>query len=221
MSELWHKMFDRTEKEDAIWKKIDEENKRWEATPECKAHRDKIDKLLKEASDAQKERLNDAKEYRKKRFPREKKEYIETEEERDARIAENKRRHEEKVNSYPENLRDTIKLYESLTDEQKKIFGYSTWAYHDGELDEMENKQITHEQTRELHDILVQTCIDFINDNNLKDVDVVAFSADSLQESARYNQWCPATDSFLTLEGVEKSEKDGGYEVRKLIDKSY
>ena len=63
--------------------------------------------------------------------------------------------------------------------------------------------------------------LDFINDNNLKDVDVVAFSADSLQESARYNQWCPATDSFLTLEGVEKSEKDGGYEVRKLIDKSY
>ena len=85
----------------------------------------------------------------------------------------------------------------------------------------MQNKQITHEQTRELHDILVQTCIDFINDNNLKDVDVVAFSADSLQESARYNEWTPATDSFLTLEGVEKSEKDRGYEVRKLIDKSY
>ena len=60
-----------------------------------------------------------------------------------------------------------------------------------------------------------------LNDNNLKDVDVVAFSADSLQESARFNEWTPATDSFLTLEGMEKSEKDGGYVIRKLIDKSF
>ena len=221
MSELWHKMFDKTEKEDEIWKKINEENERFESTIECKEHRDKINKLLKEVSDAQKERLNDAKEYRKNRFPREKKEYIETEEEREARIAKNKKKHEEKVNSYPKNLRNAIKLYESLSEEEKKIFGYSTWAYHDSELDEMKNRQITHEQTRELHDILVQTCIDFINENNLKDVDVVAFSADSLQESARYNEWTPATDSFLTLEGVEKSEKDAGYEVRKHIDRSF
>ena len=85
----------------------------------------------------------------------------------------------------------------------------------------MQNKQITHEQTRQLHDILVQTCIDFINEEGLKDVDIVAFSADSLQESARFNEWTPATDSFLTLEGMEKSEKDNGYVVRKFIDKSF
>ena len=221
MSELWHKMFDRTEKEDAIWEKINEENERWEATPECIEHREKINKLYKEVSEAQKERVNEGKEYRRKRFPRKVKEYIETEEEKQKRIAENRRRHEEKVNSYPANLRDAIKLYESLSDEEKKIFGYSTWCYHGEELDEMQNKQITHDQVRQLHDILVQTCIDFINEEGLKDVDVVAFSADSLQESARFNEWTPATDSFLTLEGVEKSEKDGGYEVRKLIDKSY
>ena len=221
MSELWDKMFKRTKKEDEIWEKINEENKRWEATPECKEHREKINKLFKEVSEAQKERINEAKEYRRKRFPIKVKNYTETEEEKQKRIAENKRRHEEKVNSYSTNLRDAIKLYESLSEEEKKIFGYSTWAYHDSELEEMKNKQITHEQTRELHDILVQTCIDFINDNNLKDVDVVAFSADSLQESARYNEWTPATDSFLTLEGVEKSEKDGGYDVRRFIDKSF
>jgi len=221
MSELWDRMFKRTKKEDEIWEKINKENERFESTPECLEHRKKIDELIKEASDAQKERIDDAKEYRRKRFPRKVKDYTETEEEKEKRIAENKRRHEEKVNSYPANLRDAIKLYESLSDEEKKIFGYSTWAYHDGELDEMKNRQITHEQTRELHDILVQTCIDFINDNNLKDVDVVAFSADSLQESARFNEWTPSTDSFLTLEGIEKSEKDGGYAVRKFIDKSF
>ena len=221
MSELWHKMFDRTEKEEEIWKKINEENERFESTPECLEHREKINKLYKEVSEAQKERIDYAKEYRRNKFSRKVKNYTETEEEKEKRIAENRRKHEEKVNSYPVNLRDAIKLYESLSEEEKKIFDYSTWCYHNGELDDMENKQITHEQTRELHDILVQTCIDFINDNNLKDVDAVSFSADALQESAKYNEWTPATDSFLTLEGVEKSEKDGGYEVRKLIDKSY
>ena len=210
MSELWHKMFDKTEKEDEIWKKINEENERFESTPECLEHREKINKLYKEVSEAQKERIDDAKEYRRNKFPRKVKNYTETEEEKEKRIAENRRKHEEKVNSYPVNLRDAIKLYESLSEEEKKIFDYSTWCYHNGELDDMENKQITHEQTRELHDILVQTCIDFINDNNLKDVDAVSFSADALQESAKYNEWTPATDSFLTLEGVEKSEKDGG-----------
>lgn len=219
MSELWKKMFEKSENEDIIWKKINEENDRFESTPEVIEHREKINKLLKEASEAQVERLSEAKEYRRNRFP--KKEHKETEEEREARIAENKRRHEEKVNSYPENLRNAIYAYEALNDEEKKIFSYSTWCYHGEELDEMQNKQITHEQVRQLHDILVQTCIDFINEEGLKDVDVVTFSADSLQESARFNEWTPATDSFLTLEGMEKSEKDGGYVVRKFIDKSY
>ena len=61
----------------------------------------------------------------------------------------------------------------------------------------------------------------FINEEGLKDVDAVSFSADALQESAKYNEWTSATDSFLTLEGVEKSEEDGGFLVRKLINKSY
>ena len=73
---------------------------------------------------------------------------------------------------------------------------------------------------KELQDILVQTCIDFINENELKDVDVVYFSADSLQESARCNEWTPSTDSFLTLEGMEYDEKCD-FHVRRLVDKSF
>lgn len=219
MSELWEKMFKKSEKEEAIWKQVEEEHDRFESTPEYIEHKEKIDKLFKEASAAHRERLSEAKEYRRNRFP--KKEHKETEEEREARIAENKRKHEEKIASYPEALRNAIYAYEALNDEEKKIFSYSTWCYRGEELDEMQNKQITHEQVRQLHDILVQTCIDFINEEGLKDVDVVAFSADSLQESARFNEWTPATDSFLTLEGMEKSEKDSGYVVRKFIDRSY
>ena len=221
MSELYEKMFTRSEKEEEIWKRIEEERKRFESTPEYIEHNKKMDVLFKEASDAHKERISEAKEYRRNKFPRKVKDYSETEEEKQKRIAENRRKHEEKVNSYPANLRDAIKLYESLSDEEKKIFSYSTWCYRGEELDEMQNKQITHDQVRQLHDILVQTCIDFINEEGLKDVDVVAFSADSLQESARFNEWTSATDSFLTLEGMEKSEEDDGYVVRKLIDKSF
>ena len=47
MSELWDKMFKKSKKEDEIWKKINEENDRFESTPECKEHREKIDKLYK------------------------------------------------------------------------------------------------------------------------------------------------------------------------------
>jgi len=218
MSELWHKMFDRTEKEEEIWKKINEENERFESTPECLEHREKINKLYKEVSDAQKERINDAKEYRRKRFPRKK--VSETKEEKEKRLVEARKRHEEIIASYPQALRNAIEAYESLSEDAKRVFERETWCYHN-ELDKMQNKQITEEQTRQLHYILVQTCIDFINENNLKDVDAVSFNADALQESAKYNEWTPATDSFLSLEGIEKSEEDGGFMVRKIIDKSY
>lgn len=218
MSELWHKMFDKTEKEEEIWKKINEENERFESTPEVLEHREKINKLYKEVSDAQKERINDAKEYRRKRFPRKK--VSETKEEKEKRLEEAKKRHEETIASYPQALCNAIEAYESLSEDAKRVFERETWCYHN-ELSEMKNKQITEEQTRQLHYILVQTCIDFINEEGLKDVDAVSFSADALQESAKYNEWTSATDSFLSLEGIEKSEEDGGFMVRKIIDKSF
>lgn len=218
MSELYDKMFTRSEKEEAIWQKIDEERKRFQNTAEYKEHDEKMDALFKEASDAHKERISEAKEYRRKRFPR--KETVETDEEKAQRLAEMKKKHAEKFASYPEILQNAIKAYEALSEDAKRVFEHETWCYHN-ELSEMKNKQITEEQTRQLHYILVQTCIDFINENNLKDVDAVSFSADALQESSKYNEWTPATDSFLTLEGVEESEEYGGFPVRKLITKSY
>ena len=218
MSELYDKMFTRSEKEEAIWNKIEEERKRFQNTAEYKEHDEKMDALFKEASDAHKERISEAKEYRRNKFPRKK--ISETKEETEKRLVEARKRHEEIIASYPQALRNAIEAYESLGEDAKKVFEHETWCYHN-ELSEMKNKQITEEQTRQLHYILVQTCIDFINENNLKDVDAVSFSADALQESAKYNEWTPATDSFLSLEGMEKSEEDGGFMVRKIIDKSF
>mgnify|MGYP003517997863 CR=1 FL=1 len=218
---LWTKMFKETDKEQEIQKRIDEEMENYKNSPEHVAHHKRMDALFDELHNAKHERLADAKEYRKQHFPRKSANFIkETEEQHENRLAELRKKKEERIASLPENLRNVIALYNSLSDNEKKVFGKEAIGYDDFDLDNMVNKQITHEQTRELQDILVQTCIDFINENELKDVDAVYFSADSLQESARCNEWTISTDSFLTLEGMEYDEKCD-FHVRRLIDKSF
>ena len=218
---LWKKMFKKTPKEEEIQKRIDEEMENYKNSPEHVAHHKRMDALFDELHDAQSERLADAKEYREQRFPRKAVDFRkETEEQRENRLAELRKKKEERIASLPENLRNAIALYNSLSDNEKKVFGQEAIGHNDFDLDNMVNKQTTHEQAKELQDILVQTCIDFINENELKDVDAVYFSADSLQESARCNEWTPSTDSFLTLEGMEYDEKCDFY-VRRFIDKSF
>lgn len=219
MSELWNKMFKRTKKEEEIWNKIQKEIKEFESTPEYIAYRERLDALYKEHHEAAIERSNEAKEYRRKRFPRKEITSL-SKEERQAIRDMNKKKWEEKINSFPDNLKNVIFGYESLTDKEKTVFAHETWYRSKTELDEMKDKQITHEQVRQLHDILVQTCIDFINENGLKDVDEVHFSADALQTSAKYNEWTPETDSFLEVDGIEYDDEIK-FNVRKFIDKSY
>lgn len=56
---------------------------------------------------------------------------------------------------------------------------------------------------KELQELLVQACIDYINKNGLTDLHSVHFSADFLNESAKYGSWQPCTDSFIRAEGVK------------------
>lgn len=60
------------------------------------------------------------------------------------------------------------------------------------------------EHIRELQEILVQTCIDYINKNGLTDIYSVSFSADDLNTSAEYGEWTPATDSYIRIRGINK-----------------
>ena len=60
----------------------------------------------------------------------------------------------------------------------------------------------TLEHIKELQRILVQTCIDYINQNGLIDLWGVSFNADSLNESAEYGEWTPSTDSYIKAEGL-------------------
>lgn len=62
---------------------------------------------------------------------------------------------------------------------------------------------------------MVQLCIDYLNENSLDDIQEVRFSADMLQYSKEYGEWTPATDSFITVYGIQKDEH--GLEARKFI----
>ena len=68
----------------------------------------------------------------------------------------------------------------------------------------------------QLQDRLVQCCIDFINENNLGDLERVDFNADGLQISSEFGKWSPSTDSFIS--GSEFVEENG-YLVMKIFVK--
>lgn len=202
-------------------KKIDEEihNKmeEFENSEAHKQYRAELDVLFKKESALKAERWENAKKKRPERKPIKTK----SKEEMDEWRKKAREEKEARINELPENLKNAIKAFESLTDEEKTVFAKETYTYTKPDLDDYSKRQITHEQTIDLHEVLVQTCIDYINEHGLKDVDAVYFSADALQESSRFGEWTPSTDSFLTLEGMEKSKEDGGFYVRKFIDKSY
>lgn len=60
---------------------------------------------------------------------------------------------------------------------------------------------------KELQEILVQTCIDYINKNGLTDIYSVSFNADSLAESAEYGSWQPCTDSYIRVDGISAQRR--------------
>ena len=74
-----------------------------------------------------------------------------------------------------------------------------------------------------LQERLVQTCIDFINeykyDEQVKEIQIVEFSVDGLQFSAKEGSWQPDTDSSCILQGRHILEN--GLGSCYLIDSSY
>ena len=67
----------------------------------------------------------------------------------------------------------------------------------------------------QLQDRLVQCCIDFINENNLGDLERVDFNADGLQISSEFGKWSPATDSFIS--GYEFVEENGYLVMKDFV----
>lgn len=86
------------------------------------------------------------------------------------------------------------------------------------------NPVTTTNDIKELQERLVQTCIDFVKEKNLTDIDMVRFNVDGLTGNAiEFGEWVPAMDSYIGVEGLQedtytgKSGNDYTFRVRKFI----
>lgn len=80
------------------------------------------------------------------------------------------------------------------------------------EYDETPEEKTNIEHIKELQEILVQTVIDYIGKNDLTDIDAVDFHVDGLKGSVPHKEWCPCTDSAITVKGEKHKcieRKDG------------
>ena len=122
-----------------------------------------------------------------------------------------------KAEEYPE-VDKLIENFKKLSIKEKRAFALLYGALSSDRLDAYTNPVTTNEHLSELQDILVQVCINYINENKLTDIDEISFSADSLQCSARFGEWVPATDSYIRAVGYEEiNDEKNNYCVRKKI----
>lgn len=201
-------LFEQSEEEKDIHRRLDEERERFENTETYKEHYAKVDELMAELKAESKKRREEAKKHKPRR--RAKAKHM-SEEELTAFKAEGQRIKEERIESYPEELKAVIRAYENLDESAKKVFSKETWCYHP-DYDDYKDPQTTKEDIKELLEILVQETIDFINERGLKDIWSVGFSADDLQTSAEYGEWTPATDASLYVSGLGKEKGRNGEE---------
>ena len=111
-----------------------------------------------------------------------------------------------------------LEEYKKLSKEDKRNFEIGLQALKPENLEPYSNPVTTEDQLSELQDILVQVCINYININGLTDIDEITFSADSLQRSAHFGKWVPATDSYIRAIGYEEiNDGKNNYCVRKKI----
>ena len=205
-------LFEQSEEEKEISKMLDDEREWFQQQSVYKEHYERVDRLLNELKVAGEKRREEAKKHKPKR--RAKAKHM-SEKELAAFKAEGQRIKEERINSYPEDLKALIKAYEGLDEGAKKVFKKETYFYAP-DYDDYKDPQTTEKDIKELLEILVQETIDFINERGLKDIWSVGFSADSLQESARYGEWTPATDASIYVTGMGKEIGRNGEEYSVL-----
>lgn len=104
-----------------------------------------------------------------------------------------------------------------LSPEKKEEIRQKREAYIKEYLDKKQSKNVTTEEMiAELQERLVQCCIDFIKEKNVGDLERVDFCADSLQTSAEYGEWTPATDSSIS--GSELINENGYLVLKDFVN---
>jgi hypothetical protein len=76
----------------------------------------------------------------------------------------------------------------------------------DNDTEQTIETQIPQEKVTELHNLLVNTAVKFLKDNNLIQIDELSLGADGLMTSVGFGEWTPATDSSLSLYGIENGK---------------
>ena len=189
--------------------KIDEERSRFQNTPEFIEHDKKITELLNQSNAAFQKRLNEAKEMFPLKSRRLKTKCCDT-------LTPKKEDSKE--------LLAAIDVVNNLSESDKIMLGLR--CFHE-DLPVDESRKVDNDTVMELHEILVQTVLDYINEKGLKDLWAVSFYADSLQSSAEYGTWCSDTDSSLSLEAINelpyitKEGKPGKIPCRVKIGESF
>ena len=93
---------------------------------------------------------------------------------------------------------------------------------HD-DLQKYENPVTTTNDIKDLQQRLVQTCIDFVKEKNLTDIDAVRFNVDGLEDSIEFGEWTPGMDSYIGVEGLQDESyldrygESYSFRVRKFI----
>lgn len=88
-------------------------------------------------------------------------------------------------------------------------------------LNEFKDPKTTRSDIKDLHKLLVQTCVNFIKERNLTDIYEVNFGVDGLENDAiEFGEWTPGMDSSLSVVGLQK-DNDDDFRVRKIIGESY
>jgi hypothetical protein len=209
-NEYYKALLTRGDVENRIMALIDKENEKFESSEFVKKHRELVKSLYEEEHKVFLERMAKVKEMN----PTRRNHVVKSEP-----LAERKK----KIEDSPE-LVDAISAVSKLSEADKRNLYFRCLRE---EIPESKENRIDDDTMSELHHILVQTVIDFLNEKKLSNVEAVRFSADGLRESSKYGEWTPATDSFLTLEGIvdEKFIDDDGTEraipSRVEIGKSY
>lgn len=181
----YHKIFTtESDEEINLGLEIDRENQRFEDLPSTKEHREKVRSLYEERHKIFSDRIEKAQKMRK-----------------EIRL-------KSKVNFSPsakpklersKELNEAVDTIKKLSEADKRVVARECFSERIPDGKEMLDGEVL----GELHDILMQTTIEFIREKGLKNIWGVSFGADGLQESAEIGTWCPGSDSFLGVEGLE------------------
>ena len=196
-----------TDEERQVEKEIKEENERFKQTPDYIEHWKKIQSLQDKGRELFNNRLEAAKGTRPTRF------HLSSVE-----------KHPVEKRAFSEEVEGIVNAINGLSQQEKRHIFFECFS---DDIPQDDARQVDHDTLSQLHYILVQTVIDFIKENGLKDVEAVSFSADALQDSVNYGTWSPATDSFLNVEGLQEEEYEkadgtkGALTGRVLLGKSF